>query len=114
MDYGTFSLGSSIIYGSFSQEKITIYFVFFTLKSRIRETLTLLTDADSRTDTNLKRLRDLSFLICWKKIVQPLQNCIGPTIRIGREILCLPYAGFFCCCCSYQDQLSVIVGSFST
>ena len=22
------------------------------------------------------------------------QNCIGPTIRIGREILCLPYAGF--------------------
>ena len=25
----------------------------------------------------------------------PLQNCIGPTIRIGREILCLPYAGFF-------------------
>ena len=29
-----------------------------------------------------------------KKIMQPLQNCIGPTIRIGREILCLPYAGF--------------------
>ena len=28
-------------------------------KSRIRETPTLLTDADSRTDTNLKRLRDL-------------------------------------------------------
>ena len=24
-----------------------------------------------------------------------LLNCIGPTIRIGREILCLPYAGFF-------------------
>ena len=23
--------------------------------------------------------------------MQPLQNCIGPTIRI----LCLPYAGFF-------------------
>ena len=22
-------------------------------------------------------------------------NCIGPTIRIGREILCLPYPGFF-------------------
>ena len=21
-------------------------------------------------------------------------NCIGPTIRISREILCLPYAGF--------------------
>ena len=29
-------------------------------KSRIRETPTLLTDADSRTDANLKRLRDLS------------------------------------------------------
>ena len=27
--------------------------------------------------------------------MQPLQNCIGPAIRIGREILCLPYAGFF-------------------
>ena len=26
--------------------------------------------------------------------MQPLQNCIGPTIRISREILCLPYAGF--------------------
>ena len=29
-------------------------------KSTIRETPTLSTDADSRTDTNLKRLRDLS------------------------------------------------------
>ena len=29
-------------------------------KSHIRETPTLSTDADSRTDTNLKRLRDLS------------------------------------------------------
>ena len=29
-------------------------------KSRIRETPTLSTDADSRADTNLKRLRDLS------------------------------------------------------
>ena len=27
--------------------------------------------------------------------MQPLENCIGPTIRIGREIQCLPYAGFF-------------------
>ena len=27
--------------------------------------------------------------------MQPLQHCIGPTIRIGREILCLQYAGFF-------------------
>ena len=25
----------------------------------------------------------------------PLQICIGPTIRIGRESWCLPYAGFF-------------------
>ena len=30
-------------------------------KSHIRETPTFSTDADSRTDTNLKRLRDLSF-----------------------------------------------------
>ena len=27
--------------------------------------------------------------------MQPLKNCIGPTIHIDREILCLPYAGFF-------------------
>ena len=27
--------------------------------------------------------------------MQPLENCIGPTIRIGQEILCLPYVGFF-------------------
>ena len=27
--------------------------------------------------------------------MRPLQICIGPTIRIGREIWCLPYAGFF-------------------
>ena len=34
---------------------------FYTVKkSRIRETPTLSTDADSRTDTNLKRSRDLS------------------------------------------------------
>ena len=27
--------------------------------------------------------------------MQPLQNYIGATIRIGQDILCLPYAGFF-------------------
>ena len=27
--------------------------------------------------------------------MQSLQNCIGPAIRIRREVLCLPYAGFF-------------------
>ena len=26
--------------------------------------------------------------------MQPLQICIGPSIRIGRESWCLPYAGF--------------------
>ena len=30
-----------------------------------------------------------------RKITQPLQLCIGPSIRIGRESWCLPYAGFF-------------------
>ena len=32
-----------------------------------------------------------------KKIIitQPLQICIGPTIRIGRDSWGLPYAGFF-------------------
>ena len=38
---------------------ITNTFDFSSKKSRIRETPTLSTDADSRTDTNLKRLRDL-------------------------------------------------------
>ena len=33
-----------------------------------------------------------------KKIKQLLQNCIGPTIRIGRESWCLPYAGFLTKC----------------
>ena len=28
-------------------------------------------------------------------MTQPLQICIGPSIRIGRESWCLPYAGFF-------------------
>ena len=27
-------------------------------------------------------------------MTQPLHICIGPTIRIGRESWCLPYAGF--------------------
>ena len=27
--------------------------------------------------------------------MQPFKICIGPTIRIGRESWCLPYAGFF-------------------
>ena len=26
--------------------------------------------------------------------MQTLQKCIGPTIRIGRDLRCLPYAGF--------------------
>ena len=26
--------------------------------------------------------------------MQPFQNCIAPNVCIGREILCLPYAGF--------------------
>ena len=30
-----------------------------------------------------------------RKITQPLQICIGPSIRIGRESWCLLYAGFF-------------------
>ena len=30
-----------------------------------------------------------------KKILQPLQICIGPTISIGRGSWCVPYVGFF-------------------
>ena len=32
---------------------------------------------------------------CNGKIMQPTQNSIGQSIRIGREILCLPNAGLF-------------------
>ena len=35
------------------------------------------------------------FFFYLKKIKQLLQNCIGPTIRIGQEILRFLYAGFF-------------------
>ena len=51
---------------------------------------------------NIKNIEVLSFdnqekskRIFKLKIMKLLQNCIGPTIRIGREIRCLPYAGFF-------------------
>ena len=30
-----------------------------------------------------------------KKITQPIKICIGPTIHIGQESWCLPYAGFY-------------------
>ena len=36
--------------------------------------------------------------------MQPLKNCIGPTNLIGREILCLPYAGSF----YYKPEASYI------
>ena len=36
----------------------------------------------------------LIFFFFFRPIMQPLQNCIGPAICIGREIWCLPYAGF--------------------
>ena len=39
-----------------------------------------------------------------KRIMQHLHNCIGPTIRIGREIQCLPYAGFF----SGKEPFSIV------
>ena len=47
---------------------------------------------------------------------QPLQNCKGPTIRIGREILCLPYAGFlklvhFQHCIHFCRVLKIIVNA---
>ena len=45
-------------------ENYTIHLVLIKKKSRIRETPTLSSDADSRTDTNLKRLRDLSIFFC--------------------------------------------------
>ena len=52
----------------------------------------------SQRERERKRLRNFSpkknKFLNKNKIMQLLQNCIGPTIRIGREIQCLPYAGF--------------------
>ena len=42
--------------------------------------------------------------------MQPLQICIGPIIRIGRESWCLPYAGFFSLqphCVHYNTMLCI-------
>ena len=36
-----------------------------------------------------------NYFFCWFCLGSPSYG-IGATIRIGREILCLPYAGFFC------------------
>ena len=42
--------------------------------------------------------------------MQPLQNCIGPTIRIGREIRCLPYAGFLIVHIPYYGVYTILGG----
>ena len=42
----------------------------------------------------MKNQAALKFYFFFNKITPILQNCIGPTIRIGRESWCLPYAGF--------------------
>ena len=47
----------------------------------------------SLVDPPPKKSPLLFFLL--RNITQPLKNCIGSTIRIGREIFCPPYAGFF-------------------
>ena len=41
-----------------------------------------------------KKTRKVTQPLHIKTILQLLQNCIGPIIRIGQEIPCLPYAGF--------------------
>ena len=50
---------NQLIYASYTIEKVRIY-DSLQKKSRIRETKNLSTDADSRTDTILERLRDSS------------------------------------------------------
>ena len=47
----------------------------------------------------VSRMRDFfSTVLVWssgrENTLKNLQNCIGPTISIGRESWCLPYAGF--------------------
>ena len=55
--FGTFGLLLCFVKNSLLSQ----FTHFFRENSGIRETPTVLTDADSRTDTNLKRLHDLSF-----------------------------------------------------
>ena len=54
-------------------------------KSRIRETPTLSTDADSRTDTILERLRDLS-LYKKKAFHPPDQFLIFRALQVGQRV----------------------------
>ena len=42
---------------------------------------------------------------------RPTRPCIGPTIRIGREILCLPYAGFFLVILNLEGHQNRVIGS---
>ena len=44
--------------------------------------------------------------------MQPLQICIGPIIRIGRESWCLPYAGFFKHPLENEDKCSTCVQDY--
>ena len=44
-----------------------------------------------------------------KKITQPLQICIGPTICISQESWCLPFAGFFLITNSYVSTFSKVL-----
>ena len=60
------------------KQKVIWWKLFYPLKkSRIRETPTLLSDANSRTNTNFKRLRD------WSKFNS---HQLGPLGRVGQRV----------------------------
>ena len=54
-------------------------------KSRIQETPTLLTDADSRTDTNLKRKRLSFFFLSLPAAGKKKKKITGPEGQIGEK-----------------------------
>ena len=53
--------------------------------------------------SGLKWPRKKKFFFCWFCVGPPSYG-IGATICIGREILCLPYAGFFMYCVPFGTR----------
>ena len=92
--------------------------MYCNIKKRIWETRNLSTDADSSTNTKTERdpaygrhwlsQRVRIIALCQKTKKIKFLYGIGATIRIGREIPCLPYAGFFLFVCLFVPCCSSI------
>ena len=70
-----------------------IFFLFLDKSGKLSKIVSVLQSA-SVERFDVSRMRAF-FLLMWNKKDFGKKICIGPIIRIGREIRCLPYAGFF-------------------